>query len=62
MTLRDFTGMSDVEKPILALPNHWIDIPGKYKKNNEVKKAKLCYGICKITDTIISQQCASNIV
>ena len=29
VTWRDFTGMSDVEKPILALPNHWIDIPGK---------------------------------
>ena len=29
VTWRDFSGMSDMEKPILALPTHWIDIPEK---------------------------------
>ena len=29
VTWRDFSGMSDLEKPILALPTHRIDIPEK---------------------------------
>ena len=31
VTWRDFSGMSDLEKPILILPIHWIDIPVKLK-------------------------------
>ena len=31
VTWRDFSGMSDLEKPILTLPIHWIDIPVKSK-------------------------------
>ena len=31
VTWRDFSGMSDLEKPILILPIHWIDIPVKFK-------------------------------
>ena len=45
MGWRDFTGMSDLVKPILALQNHWIDIPGKKEnqtgsKNVEKKLVK----------------------
>ena len=38
VTWRDFSGMSDLEKSILALPNHRIDIPGKIKKRMRSKK------------------------
>ena len=31
VTWRDFSGMSDLEKSILALPTHRIDIPAKLK-------------------------------
>ena len=31
VTWRDFSGMSDLEKPILTLLIHWIDIPVKLK-------------------------------
>ena len=37
VTWRDFTDMSDLVKPILALPNHWIDIPRK-KENQTGSK------------------------
>ena len=37
-SLRDFSGMSDLEKSILALPNHRIDIPEKIKKQTRSKK------------------------
>ena len=37
VTWRDFTGMSDLVKPILVLTNHWIDIPGK-KENQTGSK------------------------
>ena len=40
VTWRDFTGMSDLVKPILALPNHWIDIPGKIENQTGSKKFK----------------------
>ena len=40
MGWRDFTGMSDLVKPILALPNHWIDIPGKKENQTGSKKFK----------------------
>ena len=38
VTWRDFSGMSDLEKSILALPNHRIDIPGKIKSQTRSKK------------------------
>ena len=38
VTWRDFSGMSDLEKSILALPTHRIDIPAK-KNTNGGKKS-----------------------
>ena len=31
VTWKDFSGIRDLEKPILTLPLHWIDIPVKLK-------------------------------
>ena len=39
VTWRDFSGMSDLEKPILTLPIHWIDIPVKLKVSKLGKTA-----------------------
>ena len=49
VTWRDFTGMSDLVKPILALPNHWIDIPGKKKiKQGQKMLKKTCENIVPV--------------
>ena len=60
VTWRDFSGMSDMEKSILALPNHRIDIPGKNKSQTRSKKQNFSMKIVKITDTMISYQSGSN--
>ena len=39
VTWRDFSGMSDLEEPILTLPIHWIDIPVKLKDSKLGKTA-----------------------
>ena len=41
VTWRDFSGMSDLEKPILTLPIHWIDIPVKLKVSKLGKTASI---------------------
>ena len=40
VTWKDFIGIRDVETPILALPNHWIDIPGKKENQTGSKNVK----------------------
>ena len=41
VTWRDFSCMSDLEKPILTLPIHWIDIPVKLKVPKSGKTASI---------------------
>ena len=42
VTWRDFIVISDLEKPILTLPNHWIDIPGKKVNQTRSNVIKTC--------------------
>ena len=51
VTWRDFSGMSDLEKSILALPTHRIDIPAK-KTLMEVKSLHQSQLKHKINGTI----------
>ena len=41
VTWKDFSDIRDLEKPILTLPIHWIDIPVKLKVSRLGKTASI---------------------